>query len=125
MILISKRGVLPIDSDDYDREYLADEKPVIVVLKQGDMTVEGLKTVEEKGTVYSCNFIYLNVYLDWINNFILEETITPADLTKRIIFQRKLKYQKGETSEIIRQSTKNKKTKHAKLLLSFDNEDDQ
>ncbi|KAF7988316.1 hypothetical protein HCN44_000889 [Aphidius gifuensis] len=107
----TKRGVFPgyenedIESDD-ERINPAEEEPVVVVLKNGDMTldeVENYKKAKEE-----------------------EELQAPADLSKRILFNRKSKHQDDKTDDNISKPKKKiKTTKTTKSLLSFDDDDNE
>ncbi|KYQ55497.1 hypothetical protein ALC60_05559 [Trachymyrmex zeteki] len=99
----TKREVLPKVSDD-EREELADEKPVVVVLNSGDLTAEeadAFKKQKEK-----------------------EENNAPADLSKKIIF-RKTKAVETDSDTIATDKPVKKKVKREKqkIILSFNAND--
>ncbi|XP_012285172.1 uncharacterized protein KIAA1143 homolog [Orussus abietinus] len=97
----TKREALPeATAEDYeDRE---EEKPVVVVLKSGDLTADEAQAYQDKQEE--------------------EEANTPADLTKKIVFRKTRTTEPN--SEDHSSSKKSKKTKHKRSVLSFDNEEE-
>ncbi|KYM79467.1 hypothetical protein ALC53_10085 [Atta colombica] len=101
----TKREVLPKIFDD-EREELADEQPVVVVLNSGDLTAEeadAFKKQKEK-----------------------EENNAPADLSKKIIFRKtKAAETDSNTTAIDKPVKKKAKREKQKIVLSFDNDNDE
>ncbi|XP_012054516.1 PREDICTED: uncharacterized protein KIAA1143 homolog isoform X1 [Atta cephalotes] len=99
----TKREVLPKIFDD-EREELADEQPVVVVLNSGDLTAEeadAFKKQKEK-----------------------EENNAPADLSKKIIFRKtKAAETDSNTTAIDKPVKKKAKREKQKIVLSFDTND--
>ncbi|XP_012229439.1 uncharacterized protein KIAA1143 homolog [Linepithema humile] len=101
----TKKEALPEISDD-EREDLTDEKPVVVVLKSGDLTAEEADAFEKEKEK--------------------EENNAPADLSKKIVF-RKTKATESESDATDKPVKKKTKKTKQKVILSFDdneNEDD-
>ncbi|XP_012054517.1 PREDICTED: uncharacterized protein KIAA1143 homolog isoform X2 [Atta cephalotes] len=98
----TKREVLPKIFDD-EREELADEQPVVVVLNSGDLTAEeadAFKKQKEK------------------------ENNAPADLSKKIIFRKtKAAETDSNTTAIDKPVKKKAKREKQKIVLSFDTND--
>lgn len=101
----TKREALPEVSDD-EKEDLTDEKPVVVVLKSGDLTAEEADAfIQQKEE---------------------EEINAPADLSKKVIF-RKTKAAETDSDAAATDKPVKKKAKKEKqkVILSFDNDDDE
>ncbi|XP_014477603.1 PREDICTED: uncharacterized protein KIAA1143 homolog [Dinoponera quadriceps] len=102
----TKREALPEISDD-EKEELADEKPVVVVLNSGDLTAEEADTFQKQKDE--------------------EESNAPADLSKKVIFR---KTRPAETESDTNNTDKPAKKKAKKLkqsqkvVLSFNADDD-
>ncbi|XP_055619505.1 uncharacterized protein KIAA1143 homolog [Toxorhynchites rutilus septentrionalis] len=89
------------DSDDDEREERDDERPQVVVIKEGDLTAD--QATEAKK----------------------EEDEKPADLNQKIVFKsRKPKTGASVTdTDILDKKAKKKKEKESKSKLSFDDDD--
>ncbi|XP_011160423.1 uncharacterized protein KIAA1143 homolog [Solenopsis invicta] len=100
----TKREALPELSDD-EKEDLADEKPIVVVLNSGDLTAEEADAFNKQKEK--------------------EENDAPADLSKKIIF-RKTKAADAASDTIVTDKPVKKKAKKEKqkAVLSFDANDD-
>ncbi|XP_016918178.1 uncharacterized protein KIAA1143 homolog [Apis cerana] len=99
----TKREILPQDSDN-DEEEREEEKPVVVVLNSEHLTAKQAETYKKKKEE--------------------EEANAPADLSKRIIF-RKNKITEAELETADKPVKKKiKKTKQEKVILSFNENDD-
>ncbi|XP_012341994.1 uncharacterized protein KIAA1143 homolog [Apis florea] len=99
----TKREILPQDSDN-DEEEREEEKPVVVVLNSEHLTAKQAEAYKKKKEQ--------------------EEANAPADLSKRIIF-RKNKITEAELETTDKPVKKKiKKTKQEKLILSFNENDD-
>ncbi|XP_015121669.1 uncharacterized protein KIAA1143 homolog [Diachasma alloeum] len=104
---VDTKRELPNISDDEDDNFDG-EKPIVVVLKQGDMTAEEADDFEKKKKA--------------------EEENAPADLSKRIIFESKRKSKSQGEDQDSKNDSKNKKSKKSKQtksVLSFDQEEDE
>ncbi|XP_032689474.1 uncharacterized protein KIAA1143 homolog [Odontomachus brunneus] len=103
----TKREALPEVSDD-EKEELADEKPVVVVLNSGDLTAEEVDAFKKQKEE--------------------EESNAPADLSKKVIF-RKTKSAETESDTNTTDKPAKKKAKKAKqpqkIVLSFNADDDE
>ncbi|XP_011314065.1 uncharacterized protein KIAA1143 homolog [Fopius arisanus] len=105
--LDTKRQELP-NIDDDDDDHLCEEKPTVVVLKQGDLTAEEADDFEKTKKA--------------------EEENAPADLTKRIVFESKRKSKSqaaDQDSTIDSKMKKRKKSKQSKSVLSFNEDEDE
>ncbi|PBC26882.1 hypothetical protein APICC_04400 [Apis cerana cerana] len=99
----TKREILPQDSDN-DEEEREEEKPVVVVLNSEHLTAKQAEAYKKKKEE--------------------EEANAPADLSKRIIF-RKNKITEAELETADKPVKKKiKKTKQEKVILSFNENDD-
>ncbi|XP_057333935.1 uncharacterized protein KIAA1143 homolog [Microplitis mediator] len=90
------------EGEDEDFEDHIEEKPTVVVLNNGDLTAEEADAFQKKKDD--------------------EEANAPADLTKRIIFNRKSKPSEQDIDE--QPLPKKNKKKKSKIVLSFDDEDE-
>lgn len=103
----TKREVLPEISDD-EKEELADEKPVVVVLNSGDLTAEEADAFQKQKEK--------------------EENNAPADLSKKIIFRKtktaEIESDKSDITATDKPVRKKAKKDKQKIVLSFDNDDD-
>lgn len=100
----TKREELPLDSDS-DNE-VNEEKPVVVVLKPGDLTAEEAEKLQEEKEIEKAN--------------------APADLSERIIFQQPGKSKRAaDESETEKKKKSKKSKKDNKKLLSFDEDEDE
>ncbi|KAG6797773.1 hypothetical protein HZU73_07093 [Apis mellifera caucasica] len=99
----TKREILPQDSNN-DEEEREEEKPVVVVLNSEHLTAKQAEAYKKKKEE--------------------EEANAPADLSKRIIF-RKNKITEAELETANKPVKKKiKKTKQEKVILSFNENDD-
>lgn len=98
----TKREELPVDSDSDTEKN--EEKPIVVVLKDGDLTAEEADKIKEKEEI--------------------EKATAPADLSERIIFQPSKSKRNVEESETDRKKPKKSKKDVKKQLLSFDQGDE-
>ncbi|XP_006612557.1 uncharacterized protein KIAA1143 homolog [Apis dorsata] len=99
----TKREILPQDSDN-DEEEREEEKPVVVVLNSEHLTAKQAEAYKKKKEE--------------------EEANAPADLSKRIIFRKnKITATELETADKPVKK-KIKKTKQEKVILSFNENDD-
>ncbi|KAG9437625.1 hypothetical protein HZU67_00634 [Apis mellifera carnica] len=99
----TKREILPQDSNN-DEEEREEEKPVVIVLNSEHLTAKQAEAYKKKKEE--------------------EEANAPADLSKRIIF-RKNKITEAELETANKPVKKKiKKTKQEKVILSFNENDD-
>ncbi|CAD6213486.1 GSCOCG00004094001-RA-CDS [Cotesia congregata] len=89
------------EGEEEDFEDRGEEKPQVVVLSKEHLTAEEADEFQKKKD--------------------LEEANAPADLSKRIIFNRKAK---PEADVLDQPPPKKSKSKKPKLVLSFDDEDE-
>ncbi|XP_043796231.1 uncharacterized protein KIAA1143 homolog [Apis laboriosa] len=98
----TKREILPQDSDN-DEEEREEEKPVVVVLNSEHLTAKQAEAYKKKKEE--------------------EEANAPADLSKRIIFRKnKITTELEPADKPVKK--KIKKTKQEKVILSFNENDD-
>ncbi|XP_008549765.1 uncharacterized protein KIAA1143 homolog [Microplitis demolitor] len=90
------------EGEDEDFDDHIEEKPTVVVLNNGDLTAEEADAFQKKKDD--------------------EEANKPADLTKRIIFNRKSKASEQDIDE--QPLPKKNKKKKSKVVLSFNDEDE-
>uniref|UniRef100_A0ABD2VWH8 DUF4604 domain-containing protein n=1 Tax=Trichogramma kaykai TaxID=54128 RepID=A0ABD2VWH8_9HYME len=105
----TKKEQLPEFNED-DFQVKDDEKPVVVVMNEGDLTAEEAKTIEK------------------VQKQTKEEK---ADLSQKIVFKRKKessdknKEQSKSAEETKESKRKKQKTKVTKSVLSFNEEDEE
>lgn len=102
----TKRAVQPDDSDT-EREESAEEQPVVVVLNSGDLTAEEAEAYQKEKEE--------------------EEANAPADLNRRIIFRKSKTADRGDPDASAEKPAKKKvkRAKQGKLVLSFDNNEEE
>ncbi|CAB0029368.1 unnamed protein product [Trichogramma brassicae] len=107
----TKKEQLPEFNED-DFQVKDDEKPVVVVMNEGDLTAEEAETIEKVQKQIAAK----------------EEK---ADLSQKIVFKRKKessdknKEQSKSTEESKESKRKKQKTKVSKSVLSFNEEDEE
>ncbi|XP_034940269.1 uncharacterized protein KIAA1143 homolog [Chelonus insularis] len=106
----TKREALSEGEEDDCQDRL-EEKPVVVVLNDGDLTAEEVDAILKKKED--------------------EEANTPADLSKRIIFNRKIKSSEISETDVStieeprKKKIKKSKESKTKIVLSFNDDDDE
>ncbi|XP_012256182.2 uncharacterized protein KIAA1143 homolog [Athalia rosae] len=100
----TKKELLPTATDE-DLQDRDEELPIVVVLNNGDLTAEEAAAYELQKE--------------------REDALVPADLSKKIIFS-KTKSSKKETSVVTQSSPpkKSRKAKRNKVILSFDQDEE-